>query len=365
VVPPPSPVREGREATFFVDSRGRPYRWQVRRFGTGEPVARGRGSGPRLEIRAPRGHSGAYGLEVCAQGFRTEVPFLVQSDRTRPILVVVPMITWLGEDRVDDDGDGLPDSLRAGVPVRHEGRVLRGRRGLPARFAEEVAPLLVYMDRVGVRYDIASDLGLDFARAPSGERQGVLLAGPFTWVSRRLAQRLRGYVEGGGRVASFGAGTLRRGVFVGPERLVRPTQPTPDDPFGARLDDLRRVGDGAQLAPLPGTQPAHPLLTAWSGVLSGFSVLEESEERREGPDTVVALGQGLTEGEVAEAEEEGELPREPRPALTASRVGRGLVIRVGLPEWASRLPDPDVNQITHNILDLLRRRDPEPRDPLR
>ncbi len=32
----------------------------------------------------------------------------------------------------------------------------------------------------------------------------------------------------------------------------------------------------------------------------------------------------------------------------------GLVIRVGLPEWTGRLKDPEVAQLTSNIVDLLR-----------
>jgi hypothetical protein len=34
------------------------------------------------------------------------------------------------------------------------------------------------------------------------------------------------------------------------------------------------------------------------------------------------------------------------------------VIRVGLPEWAQRLRDPEIAQVTRNIVDLLRGRTP-------
>ncbi len=41
--------------------------------------------------------------------------------------------------------------------------------------------------------------------------------------------------------------------------------------------------------------------------------------------------------------------------LTATRIGKGLVIRVGLPQWAQRvIADPEVAQINRNIVDLLR-----------
>jgi len=43
-----------------------------------------------------------------------------------------------------------------------------------------------------------------------------------------------------------------------------------------------------------------------------------------------------------------------------------VVIRVGLPEWGRRLrDDADVQQITRNVADILRRVRPRPRSPLR
>ena len=51
---------------------------------------------------------------------------------------------------------------------------------------------------------------------------------------------------------------------------------------------------------------------------------------------------------------------ETRYALTAIRLGeKGLVIRVGLPQWAQRLKEPQVAQVTRNIIDLLRGQQPK------
>ena len=33
------------------------------------------------------------------------------------MLVVLPALTWQGHNPVDDNGDGLPDTLDAGVPI--------------------------------------------------------------------------------------------------------------------------------------------------------------------------------------------------------------------------------------------------------
>ena len=50
-----------------------------------------------------------------------------------------------------------------------------------------------------------------------------------------------------------------------------------------------------------------------------------------------------------------------RPALSVVRIGSkgGLVIRVGLPEWYAKLNVPQVQQVTYNIIDLLRKVPPK------
>jgi len=279
---------------------------------------------------------------------------------------VTPTLSWLGVDKVDDGGDGLPDTLEAGGPVKWP-RVLGG---LPPGFADRTAPLLVFLDRARIRYDLTSDLALARSRDPRAtDREGVVLAGALRWVPRGLARRLRRYVEDGGRLASFGTESLRRGVRVGDDRLTRPTQPTPTDPFGARLEPVARPRTGEDgRTPVPLTALAEDaalgLLTGSDGVLDAFGRLEESEARPESRPgkVVVALGQDVTDAERAEAESEGELPREPRPALTATRLGKGLVVRVGLTEWVRRAgQEPEVAQITRNIVDVLRRVKPRVR----
>src|SRR5439155_24007381 len=96
--------------------------------------------------------------------------------------------------------------------------------------------------------DLTSDLDLALTRNPrASDRPGVLLDGSETWIPRGLARRLRQYVADGGRLASFGVESLRRGVVVRQNAagtaglLAQPTQPTPVDPFGARLAPVRAV----------------------------------------------------------------------------------------------------------------------------
>jgi hypothetical protein len=365
--PPIEPVRAGARVEFLVDSRRRSYRWRVRRVGAARAVKKGSAEpGRPLVMRAPEGISGAYLLELRAGRYSTRVPFLVQSAKRARLLVIVPAITWLGLDRVDDDGDGLPNTLAGGGSVKWP-RVIVGDGGLPAGFKDQTAPLLVFLDRARIRYDLTSDLALADSRDPRAtDREGVVLAGALRWVPRDLARRLRRYAADGGRLASFGTETLRRGVQVGSDRLRRPTQPTPGDPFGARLEPVRRArtaaagGEPLPLSPLA-DDPELKLLTGSDGALGGFRTLEESRARPESrrAKLLVALGQDVTDAERAEAEAKNELPREAEPALTATRLGKGLVVRVGLPDWLTRTrSDPEVAQITRNIIDILRRVQP-------
>ena len=145
--PPLRPVTEGRRAEFQVDSRGAPYRWRVRRVGDSAIRKHGTETKNVLAFRAPTGPSGVYLLELRSGRWHTTVPFLVQAEKRSSVLVVVPTITWLGTDKVDDRPfDGIPNTLSGGGTVRWP-RVFVGEEGLPAGFAEDVAPLLVFLDR--------------------------------------------------------------------------------------------------------------------------------------------------------------------------------------------------------------------------
>jgi flagellar hook assembly protein FlgD len=361
---PMRPVTAGDKVTINVDARGRQYRWQLRRVGRTNPVDSGKESGGApVEFTAPSGDSGLYLLELRTLGRTTAVPVPVQSEERRRMLVVLPAMTWIGTDEVDQDADGVPNTLEAGAPVNWP-RVLS--EGLPRDLTENVAPLLVHLDRAKIRYDLTTDLDLALSDSPrASDRTGVLLAGSERWITRPYARRLRRYVMDGGRLASFGTESLRRGVTVLRDeqgtsgKLVRPTQPAPDDPFGTRFSEVRTASAPVTLTPIGG-DPSDPLLTGFDGVLGGFRVLEESDPPAEKDRLRVALGEELA----PEEEEQGvpeELPAPARPALTSTRLGDGFVIRVGLPQWSQRLGVPQVAQLTHNIADLLRNNKPEPR----
>jgi hypothetical protein len=359
---PARPVTSGQKLQVNVDARGRPFRWTLRRAGTRRPVANGReGAGEPADLTAPSGDSGLYVLEAAIGTQTSAVPVLVQSRERARMLVVVPAITWIGTDDVDDDHDGVPNTLESGTPVSWP-RVME--HGLPADLLEHVAPLLVYLDRAHVRYDLTSDLDLALSRGPrASDRTGVLLAGSERWATRAYARRLRRYVLDGGRLASFGTESLRRGVNLRAiadgtaGRLTRPTQPSVQDPFGTRLGDLRRTSAPVTLS-LIGGEPGYGLLQGLGGSLTGFSALEESDPPAEGRGTLLAA-LGVETAPPDESTLPDELPSPARAALAATKIGKGLYIRVGLPEWSSRLDDRQVSQVTRNIADLLRGLEPK------
>ena len=368
VQPPVRPVRAGGLTAFRVDARGRAYRWSVRRLGTRTPVLANKRPkrGTTLLVRAPRGLSGVYLLEVHSGSASAAVPFAVQANvseaslRGRP-LVVLPMISWLGRDPLDDSDvrDGLPDRFSTGADVRFP-RLFAFEGGLPGGFATGVAPLLVWMDRNGFRYDVTTDLDLALGgRLDPARRAGLLFAGSPEWVSRGFAKRLRSYVDEGGRVAIVGTDALRAGVAVHDGRLTRATPPGPQDAFGARLAERRLTGPLSVLT----EEPDLGLLEGVSGVLSGFTDAEEVAGAGPRGRVVTSVVQALSEEEATRAEEQDQTPRPERPAISAVRRGEGLIVRIGLPQWVPRLArrDPAVTQITFNVLDLLRDRRPRAR----
>jgi N,N-dimethylformamidase beta subunit-like protein len=356
--PPLRPVTEGQRTEFHVDARGASYRWRVRRVGDSAVRKRGTETAAVLAFRAPTGPSGVYLLELRSGRWHTTVPFLVQAETRSSVLVVVPAVTWLGTDKVDDRPfDGLPNTLTDGGEVRWP-RPFAGTDGLPAGFASQIAPLLVFLDRQRIRYDITSDLDLDLTRNPrASDRPGVLFAGSERWVTRTLSKRLRRYVTDGGRVALFGGDTMLRGVQLrvyeagDSGTLLRATQPTSTDPFGERIGKLRTLPAPATLSQFEGG--SNYGLMEGANDLPGFKVLEEST-LVQGKTNLASVGQPLTPEEEAASVSSGKEPRDIRPALAATQLGKGVVIRIGLPEWTSKLGDSNVSQVTRNIVDLLR-----------
>jgi N,N-dimethylformamidase beta subunit-like protein len=327
VQPPATPVEAGKPVAFGVDPRGERWAYTVRRVGSNEVVARGRHTrGGVFRITAPGRESGVYLFDVRTRTRHVTVPFAVQGAQKRPVLVVLPTMTWQGRNPVDDDGDGLPNLLDSGLPVR-VGRVLAGD-GLPAGFAQRDAPLLAWLARSGRRFDVTTDVALAAGSGPKlSDHKGVLLTSDTRWLPRALQRRLRSFVRGGGTVASLGLDSLRRGVRMTPRgRLIDPTPPAPTDLFGARLGVLTRAP-----APVTLTEATDriELFAGTDGQFPGWDVLE--------PLQGIGAQARLASSAVTEA---GRAP------IIAVRFGNGLVLRYGLPELPTKLTQDETDPTT-------------------
>jgi hypothetical protein len=337
--PPPVPVDAGAPATFLIDSRRRPYTWTVRRVGSNAVIKRGRKTKPKLRIFAPGGKSGTYLLQVRTSTRTTTVPFAVQGGKQRSVLVVLPVMTWQGRNPIDDDGDGLPNLLDDGVGAKLF-RVYAGD-GLPEGFAERDAPLLAWLDRNHHRYDITTDFALAQNQGPRLDgHKAVILPSDVRWLPRALQLRLRRYVRGGGRVASFGVDSLRRQVSFSPrKRLTDPTPPATTDVFGARLRPLEGLANPTRLVE---ADDKIGLFEGSTGAFGPFARIQEADVPGERLATAIA-----------------EQPQTGRPVIAVTRLGKGLVFRFGVPELASHLSphanDPQAVALLQRTWTLLSR----------
>jgi hypothetical protein len=285
----------------------------MRHVGEPRPRKGGTGTRPQLGIHAPGRRSGLYLLDVRTSSHATTVPFAVQGLHREPVLVVLPAILWQGLNPVDDDGDGAPNTLM-------RDRVLAG--GLPEDLVHRVAPLMIFLDRSQLRYDLTTDLALAVGQGPPIEgHRGVVFAGDERWLPAGVQKALLAYTRRGGRVATFGTDSLRRSVKLTPRRLIDPTTPSTEDALGF----------------LPRPLVRRP---------TTFTVAEDKIDLFRGDvfgGTGVFAGLGAYEPIVPPTGARV-LARAAAPdgqtAILAARIGRGFAVRIGLPELPVRLSHP-------------------------
>ena len=336
--PPADPVPAGERATFVVDSRGRPYRWRVRRVG--ERAARVKGGArdrrPAAGRPCPAARPGVYLLECRAGRWHDRGPVPGPGRRARaPILVVVPAITWFGRDKVDDDRDGCPNTLDNGGPAAWP-RLLAGG---PARRASPTTSRRCSSSSTAqkIRYDLTTDLTLDRTRtgAPS-EREGVLLAGPLRWItptSRAACAATSTTAAGSRRSAPTRCAAASASRATGSLRPLPPTRRPTRSATRAAPACARSATPRA--APADRGRGRHRADDRRATTLPGFTELEESDASRDGPRRVALAAvdpQALEDGAETPARRRrascarrcalsrlGEGTRDPR---RAARVGR-------------------------------------------
>ena len=330
---PAEPLVAGKVGEVFVDARGKRYRWRLRRIGGTRTVAAGATDSARLRLRAPGGAPGVYLLGLTAAGHAYRTPLAVAAGKAdHPVLLVLPAISWQGRNPIDDTGKGAPDTLTTTGTARLE-RPFAGD-GLPAGFADQEGALLSWLQRHGIGYDVTTDAALLAGRGPKlSEHRGVVLAGEPEWVPAPLGVSLRRFVARGGNVLSLGTDALRRGVRVQGGELDHATPPQANDLFGSRLRPIehRQVELLAYLDRIG-------LFAPTAGSISGYGAFEQTVST--GGGKVVAAA-GRQAGQ---------------PVVVAYRMGKGLVIRTGLPQWSQRLgSDQETAAVTRRMWTLLSR----------
>ena len=336
---PSAPVSAGEDALVAVDSVDANFTWTVRRIGERQIRKRGRGTRSRVvRFAAPGGKSGLYVFEARTRTRKVAAPLVVQSQQSRDVLVVLPVTTWQGANPVDDDGDGRPNTLGSGLPVRIARPYVKS--GLPLQLPKQEALLLAQLDRSGRRYDLTTDVALARGIGPklAGHR-GVILAGDTRWLDAGVARSLRRFVRGGGRLLSAGTDSLRRSVTFQDrrDRAIDPTLPTDRDLFGARLRPVVR-----EPVTLVNVIDEVELFGGTEGLFTGVELFEETVDVRGGPRAIAA----------AAATQPGD-----RQVIVASRLGDGLVIRPGMPDFSAKLrSNPELATFLERTWALLRRR---------
>jgi hypothetical protein len=340
-------VAAGSRARLRVGPDPRPFAWELTRLGAaGKVLERGKRRGEALPVRlSDDARSGAYVVRVRSRGRTASWPLVVAglppkgvpADRPRP-LVVLPAISWQGVNPFDSDLDGFADTLDDSSAIPVERPYAAGR--LPLGLVRESEPLLRFLDRARLAYDLTTDVSLARAEGPAlGNAPGVAIGGRAIWLPRGLRDRLLDEVEEQGKpVAVFGGQSLRRSVaFVG-DRLRFPSPPRPDDLFGERTR-AERVDPPA---PLAVERDRLDLFGGVDSLFGEFGLIDRSVALPRGARLLSAAGRDPAE-----------------PAFVGYRLGKGTVIRVGSPHWTRQLDeralDVEIPRITKRIWQLLGR----------
>ena len=330
---PLEPVRAGRVARIaLTDARGR-VSWSLRRLAGGRPLRRGNAGRRTARVAIPRrARTGLHVVHLRTRsGATARVPLAIAGRAEAPVLVVLPALTWQGLNPVDDDADGFPNTLLSESSVAAARPFGFGR--LPRPLRRETAPLLRFLDEQRLRYELTTDLALARGSASRIEgHRGVLFAGSELWLTEAVDRRLRAYADGGGRVASFGSDAFRRTVEVSAARLSDPSPRQETNVFGEQTEPAR-----SEAAPLVVHRDAAGIFGGSDGFVGLFTRFEQQRSLVAGTEPLTAAG------------------RDPeRPAFVAYRLGRGMVVRVGTPQWARAIEDDsEVAAATGAIWDLL------------
>jgi hypothetical protein len=347
--PPLTPVSPGHAATVEVDARRHRYAWALRRAGAAKVLSSGSSQAVSLSVKLPGGGAGLYGLALRWGPHRLVVPLIagtaqaggagsgsagaagLSSASHGHVLVVLPALTWQALNPVDDDGDGIPNTLLSGEPVLLDRPLVR----TPPGFAQEAA-LIAYLRHAGLPFDLTTDLVDAHGDGPSlDDYSGVVLAGDERWVTASFGDTLARYVQQGGRILSLGIGSLQRSVTIDGSQALDPSR-------AHRVDFL----DGR---PLPVTSSHGTLLLVQrdqlglfgggASPLSGYRTYQPFGPPQPPARLLSSLGVSRSS-----------------PAVIGYALGHGRVVNIGLPGFASSLAHHvEAQKLLGNVWSLLSR----------
>jgi hypothetical protein len=342
-------VRAGSTVNLEVGPLDRSFDFVLSRYGSPQALRRGGRVGGRFRVGVPRDAvTGLHLVRVRAGSDRAIWPLaVIGRPQTKaagergpdPVsgvgagglpLLVLPALTWQGLNEEDDDGDGFADTLRDARAVRLD-RPLAGG-GFPPRFRAEVAPLLSWLERERLGYNLTTDISLARGEPPLlGDAPGVAFAGSELWLPADTLRRLREYVAEGGRIASFGTDSFRRTVALEGERAGRPSGPRRIDAFGERTALIE-----TSLAPLSVFEDELGLFEGLSDLVGEFTTFEVSRGLAKQTEALTTAGRDPGE-----------------PAFMAFRLGDGWMLRTGTAQWSSQLEEAalsvEIPQVTKRI----------------
>jgi hypothetical protein len=319
--PPLTPVPAGSDATILVDARGRPYTWTLRRFGSPQALGHGSMAAGRytLKVHLPGDHAAVYAVSLRAGVQRTVVPVVADATGRAAFthtLLVLPALTWQGENPVDDTGDGLPSTLAAGDQIALN-RPLAD--GLPAGLAGELE-LISYLNRHHLYYQLTTDVGLADGIGPRlTGHTGVVLDGSLRWLPSKLTSLLSTYARSGGTVLSVGVDSMQAEATLhssAGSQTAGPPSSLSVDPFGAHHGAVSRTR-GALITVLSDRLRIFGPAVAFPG----FSVGQAINPPAGTPGSAVSAA-GVAAGQ---------------SNITGFDDGRGRVVEIGLPQFAASL----------------------------
>jgi hypothetical protein len=288
----------------------------------------------QVSVKLPARRAGLYTFTVKQGSNTTAVPLVASATgragtRAR-VLVVLPLLTWLGQSRVDDAGNGTATTLAAGDAVS----LSRPLVGWPDTAVADDTELLRHLSSQHDSYQLTTDVALAEGVGPSlVDRWGVLLPDGSTYLPSALETLLGGFVRHGGRALVLGtdslAGTSTVSGYPSDPRAGAPELHS-TDLFGAQRGPVTTTA-GALIVELVDNLHIFGLLSA----LTGFSAYQPIEP----PAGAQFSAAGIASGS---------------PAVSAFTVGTGTAVEVGLPDFGSSLAgNVDAQELLDSIWPLL------------